>query len=482
MDMAFWKGKNGVSHGFVHFIDEGTLFQQAVPCREDAQSQYKAFSTTLLNWAGPPKELYFDPATEYVSEEFLGKLQSQGIAPKVSARDSHWQLGRAEIHGAILKRMLDRMDAETPIETPEQFQECLIQAVCAKNALSRVKGYTPEQAVLGISRRLPASVVSDTSQASHTMAADVSPESERFRAALERRSQARKAFIEADNCSSLRRALLRKTRPIREPYEEGDWGLYWRRRGGNMRRERGRWYGPARIVQVEGKRVVWLVHANQVVRASPEQLRPASSREWRAVQQTEEAMHPVKEWLQKIRAKDFFDLEAEELPVDEDDQGDGSAVHQPEDPPSSGYTPSIGEPEREITVEGGDNPEEDLVPGDLGGLGVHVDTNDENAWFGDMLDFWEPDPSKIWEIDITPPNMNETWESSEPSEVVMLATDLRKKRVEVNLKELEEEDQLRFTAAKDKEIRAWLHHKTVQKAAKGRIPDHAVMRCRWLLT
>ena len=103
MDMAFWKGKNGVSHGFVHFIDEGTLFQQAVPCRENAQSQFRAFSTTWLNWAGPPKELYFDPATEYVSEEFLGKLQSQGIAPKVSARDSHWQLGRAEIHGAILK-------------------------------------------------------------------------------------------------------------------------------------------------------------------------------------------------------------------------------------------------------------------------------------------------------------------------------------------------------------------------------------------
>ena len=78
--------------------------------------------------------------------------------------------------------------------------------------------------------------------------------------------------------------------------------------------------------------------------------------------------------------------------------------------------------------------------------------------------------------------MSETWESFDPSEVVMLATDLRKKRVEVNLKELGEEDQLRFAAAKDKEIRAWLHHKTVQKAAKGRIPDHAVMRCRWLLT
>ena len=64
-----------------------------------------------------------------------------------------------------------------------------------------------------------------------------------------------------------------------------------------------------------------------------------------------------------------------------------------------------------------------------------------------------------------------------PSEVVMLATDLRKKRVEVNLKELGEEDQLRFTAAKDKEIRAWLHHKNSAESCQrqdSRPCGHAV--------
>ena len=65
---------------------------------------------------------------------------------------------------------------------------------------------------------------------------------------------------------------------------------------------------------------------------------------------------------------------------------------------------------------------------------------------------------------------------------MFMATDMRKKRVEVSLKELGEEDQLRFAAAKDKELKAWLHHKTIRKVAKGRIPEHAIMRCRWLLT
>jgi len=279
MDVAYWTGKNGVKYPFVHFLDEGTLFHQARPCSETSAAQFAAFEMSWLSWAGPPGEMYFDPATEYVSEEFLRKLQENGIKPRVTARDSHWQLGRTEVHGSIIKRMLHRMDHEIPIDSPEAFREHLIQAVCAKNTLSRVKGYTPEQAVLGVSRRLPASITADASQSSHVLAEDGSSETDQFRMSLQRRCLARQAFIEADNCSSLRRALLRRTRPIRDQFEEGDWVLYWRRKGGNLRRERGRWYGPARVIRVESRNVVWLVHANQLVRASPEQLRSASLRE-----------------------------------------------------------------------------------------------------------------------------------------------------------------------------------------------------------
>ena len=88
----------------------------------------------------------------------------------------------------------------------------------------------------------------------------------------------------------------------------------------------------------------------------------------------------------------------------------------------------------------------------------------------------------FWEIDITPSNTGILRQMGDPEEILNVAVEGRKKRVEVNLKELGEEDQLRFAAAKDKEIKAWLHHRTVQKVAKGKIPDHAVMRCRWLLT
>ena len=57
----------------------------------------------------------------------------------------------------------------------------------------------------------------------------------------------------------------------------------------------------------------------------------------------------------------------------------------------------------------------------------------------------------------------------------------RKKRVEVRLKDLGEREQQLFASAKHKEIKAWLHHGTVRKVAKGKIPENALMRCRWIL-
>ena len=58
-----------------------------------------------------------------------------------------------------------------------------------------------------------------------------------------------------------------------------------------MRREHGCWHGPAEIIALERNKVVWLSHLGLLVRASPEQLRPASSREWAKLPKDEKG-HP----------------------------------------------------------------------------------------------------------------------------------------------------------------------------------------------
>ena len=159
-DGAWWKNGRGNSFHFMQFIDEGTLFHVGAPSGRTVADQIRLFEDVWLQWAGPCKLLYLDPAGEYVNNEWAQFLQRENIKVSLSAGESHWQLGRCERHGHIIKNVLDRMDKETPIDSEEELRLCLRQAFAAKNALSRI-AFTPEQALLGKSRHLPGSLTVD---------------------------------------------------------------------------------------------------------------------------------------------------------------------------------------------------------------------------------------------------------------------------------------------------------------------------------
>ena len=91
------------------------------------------------------------------------------------------------------------MDSEQAIGDEQEFWLSLRQAIWAKNSLSRVKGYTPEQAVFGKMSRLPGSIASDKDAAAHSLAISECAEGLAFRKSLQRREQARCAFVKADH-------------------------------------------------------------------------------------------------------------------------------------------------------------------------------------------------------------------------------------------------------------------------------------------
>ena len=109
--------------------------------------------------------------------------------------------------------MLNRMDAQKAIDSVEEFDKVLLQCFNAKNSMVRHRGYSPEQAVLGKSTVLPASLSSDEQTGAHSLADAEGTEAESFRQSLERRCQARQAFLSADNDAALRRAALRRSCP-----------------------------------------------------------------------------------------------------------------------------------------------------------------------------------------------------------------------------------------------------------------------------
>ena len=88
-----------------------------------------------------------DQGGEFMTVEWKDLLRQHGIQAVLSA--APWQRGRIERHGGIIEEMLSRIDQEFPIETSQQFDEALMQCFHAKNTMSIVSGYSPEQAVLG---------------------------------------------------------------------------------------------------------------------------------------------------------------------------------------------------------------------------------------------------------------------------------------------------------------------------------------------
>ena len=199
LDTFYWGGSAGFQVHVLHVIDEASCFQTGRRIAE----RYHALPAFRDSW------IQWDPAGELRSNELEGFLQGLGTTLFVTA--AAWQRGRIERHGQVLKDMLTRMDTQKPIATLAKFGDSLAQCFSAKNALVRVRGFSPEQLVLGKSAPIPASLTSCDSAASHEMASTEGLEGEAFRQNLSRRAAARQAFHESDNDQTIRRALLRRS-------------------------------------------------------------------------------------------------------------------------------------------------------------------------------------------------------------------------------------------------------------------------------
>ena len=276
-DGVDWSDGQGNKFTFVHFLDTATNFQIAVPFfRQSTEEFMECFRNTWMRWAGAPREVMFDSQTGFNSEQFSRFLQEHSIRSHVIPTGAHWQMGRCERHGGILLRMLDKFHVDQPIANWQDFERAL-QLLCnAKNSLSRHAGFTPEILVLGKSQHVPGSNTDDTDSAGFLGLDDPSADGSRFAQQVAKREAARIAFIKADHCQALRKAMHARSRPDRMQFAIGDHVMYWRQGKGA---EPGSWHGPARIIMLEQPNTVWISHMTRLYRCAPEHVRSVSSRE-----------------------------------------------------------------------------------------------------------------------------------------------------------------------------------------------------------
>ena len=427
-------------------------------------------------------------------------------------------------------------DTEWPIENIQEFDVILQACFQAKNALIQNGGYSPEQIVLGKSTRLPASLTSDEDSASHSLALGSDLASEKFRRSLDIRARARQAFLHTDNDQAFRRALLRKSCPMRGPYQKGQTVMYWHRKTKANRQEAGRWHGPATVICQEGLSIVWVSHADRLIRCAPESLRPASLREWNSQVDVDRLPPPEAP----------RNPEREQSPEQVFDSG----VHH-ESYSSPDYVPTTPNSHTSVNPSSGLQPESETAPNEdqdlfvppnqhvpLPGLPSSVDqipeapadpppldldTDDEllvesvlhchpiecHSHQEQLLDWVvesRPEPSGdillaedglpflqepldcnheqcfVLEVPLTRSDILQWFQAEKPEEMASVASASKRARAEVHIKDLTAKERALFDIAKDAEMTCWIQTNALKPVLRKYLNPEQILRSRWVLT
>ena len=495
VDGITWSNSQGKQFHMYHMLDAGSNFHVAIASpSQTSESLVDFLHQHWISWAGPPNELVVDSGTEMNSEYFSGFLQRFNIKSQTICPEAHWQAGKIERHGSFLESMLSKIDLEYPITDYQSLQMALNQSTHAKNSLSIRHGYAPEIIVFGKHARLPGSIISDESIPSHEQATqeDAKMEPNGFKAMLQIREAARKAFHAADNSDVLRRAALRRACPNRGTFRPGEWVMTWR--SNNLHQHQ--WFGPHKVIVQEGNTTVWCTSSGKLFRSAPENTRRAYPEEGHpegpdlpenmtAIQQliqrhqnnpnlTDPITIPDNLPEDETRSNPQNNPQQDELHqgpnTQESDSNHGSG-QQPDQEPEN-ITPEDSQQELPETPCPEDDPAE---PTEMVMLTCHEEDNALScsdakglAWkceFNFRLDS---------ALDDHVPSENESW--------LMLATASKKQRTEVKLSSLTPDEVQEFEQAKQSEIQNWIKTGTISAIFRNEIPEEQILRCRWILT
>ena len=275
VDIFEVKDANGERYSVFSMVDQGTCFHQATVVKvggSQATSRecLKAFQSSWMSWAGPPREVVSDRGL-HNRGEFSKELSSMGCQITQIGVESPEQIGRTERHGGLLKAMVIRVIAELQLVGKDAVQHVLTQSVMTKNSMSRVTGFAPSQWVLGKLPKEAGSIMDEENWADLGALTAADDPTLEFGQIARIREKARKAFVRADMSSRVRRAILRKSAPISKEYGVGDLVCF--------RTDQLGWSTVSRIIGFDGPKVVWVLCKGTPACVALDRLRPVNAAE-----------------------------------------------------------------------------------------------------------------------------------------------------------------------------------------------------------
>ena len=136
----------------LHLVDVATKYSVAVRiCNKESTTIITAIFKYWMAYFGAPKNFLTDNGGEFDSEVFRDMCQNFNVDTRTTAAQSPWSNGVVERHNGILGEMVTK----TMCEGKYPFEMVLGWAVSAKNTLSSIHGYSPNQLVFGKNPNLP---------------------------------------------------------------------------------------------------------------------------------------------------------------------------------------------------------------------------------------------------------------------------------------------------------------------------------------
>ena len=138
---------------YLHIIDEFSRFSQAGIVRSKKPSEIiDIFSEKWLSIVGCPGLVFCDNGGEFCSKGFEDWAENFNIEQKTSAAHSPFSNGIVERHNAVISLMMKKLAEEFP---GTKVETLLAWACSAKNSLSTIAGFSPNQLMFGTQTYLP---------------------------------------------------------------------------------------------------------------------------------------------------------------------------------------------------------------------------------------------------------------------------------------------------------------------------------------
>eukprot|EP00435_Cladocopium_sp_Y103_P019702 s2149_g4.t1 len=298
----------------LNIVDTASSFQRMIPFFEVETSRllWQLLKDHWIAWAGPPREVVLDPKATNLGEPIAIPLEQQGVHIRPIAAEAHYQLGKVESHGGWFERVLKKIVDEHSPQTKEEWLECVTQAH-VKNTMIQNHGVTPHQFIFGRNPSVPSDLLSEPLS---TVAATASTVDAALAKAEAIRTTARHAIIQLQDSRAMRVALLARPRvPLH--YEPGALVAYWRCQKWVQGKlvQGGQWYGTAVVLGHVGRNLV-LAHRKQILRAAPEQLRPATSEERQLLGTPGAELLGIKDLIEggAFKSQQYVDLTSQAYP------------------------------------------------------------------------------------------------------------------------------------------------------------------------